>query len=419
MIMPIDTFILPQMLKIRQIYAQPKIMDIPSTVITQLNQLNLQKIVKKGQTIAITAGSRGILHMDKILSTIVSYFQKIGAKPFIFPAMGSHGGGTAEGQLEVLKNYKITEEAIHCPIKASMDVDIIDTTSLGTPIFIDRYAHQADHIFVVNRIKPHTKFTGRVESGLMKMCLIGMGKREGARTYHRAIAHHSWDTIVNAATNKIISNLSILGGLAIIQNANEELAELHCLPPEKFECEEPKLLEIARNLMAKIPFNNIDLLIVDEMGKEISGTGMDTNITGRKEGSKMQINRVYIRSLTDQSHGNAQGIGLADYTLQSLVDKIDIPATYINSQTAYRTDTCKIPMTLSSDFEVMKIARRMCGVDDNPNNFRIIWIKNTLELQTFYASEAFMSEILDESHLQIENSSLQFQFTVNNTMILK
>jgi hypothetical protein len=414
-----EPLILPKMLKIKQNIVQQSITDIPKVISQEFQKLALHNTIRPNETIAITAGSRGIRHIAEILALIVKEFQQLGTKPFIFPAMGSHGGGTAEGQRKVLENYGITEESMNCEIKATMKVKIIGKTQLGTPVYLDKFAFEADHIFVVNRIKPHTKFVGKVESGLMKMCLIGMGKREGARTYHRTIAHHSWDSIVDAVTDVIVENLPIIGGLAIVQNAKEELAHLIALHPHEFKDKEPKLLEKAYNLMGKIPFKQIDLLIVDQMGKEMSGTGMDTNITGRKDGSDMQVLRVFIRDLTEKSHGNAQGIGLADFTTQKLVDKINYQATYLNSQTAYRTDTCKIPMTLPNDYEVLKIAQKMAGINDDPSKFKIVWIKNTLELEEFYVSECFRPIIVKDPHMEILKEDLKFDFDDEKGVFLR
>ncbi len=409
--------ILPSFVKIRQHFDQPTLdpKEIPSLIHDQFAQLGIPARISPGESIAITAGSRGIRHMLAILQAIVHECKEMGAKPFVFPAMGSHGGGTSEGQVQVLANYGITETSLGCPIRATMDVIVIGETSLGTPVYLDRFAAAADHIIVVNRIKPHTKFVGRIESGLMKMCLIGMGKREGARTYHRAVAHHTWDEISAAVTDIIVQKVPILVGVAILQNAHEELDELRFLLSYEFATEEPKLLERAYSYMGRIPFPEVDLLIVDEMGKEFSGTGMDTNITGRKEGLPpsiaINVHRIYVRALSEQSHGNAQGIGLADFTQQSLVDKINYSATYINSQTAYRTDTCKIPMTLANDCEVLQIATQMAGLTDNTDGLRVVWIKNTLELDEMYVSEVFLPQISALENVEVIGKGYEVQFS--------
>lgn len=420
---PSATDFFPPLFKVEQTFDQPAISSdhIPSEIHAQLDHLHLSTVVKSGETIAITAGSRGIRHMATMLKSLVDEFKALGAKPFIFPAMGSHGGGTAEGQTQVLANYGITEASMGCEIRATMTVKMIGETVLGTPVFLDRYAAEADHIFVINRVKPHTKFVGTVESGLLKMCLIGMGKREGARTYHRAVAHHSWDAIAFAVLDVILAQSPILGGLAIIQNAHEDIAELHGLRPSEFASKEPELLLRASALMGRLPFPEIDLLVVDEMGKEFSGTGMDTNVTGRKEGSSIHVHRLYARALSAQTHGNAQGIGLADFTQQSLVDQINYSMTYLNSQTAYRTDTCKIPMTLANDLEVLRIATQMAGIGPNAHEdqFRVVWIRNTLELDEFYVSEAFLPQVDANPSLQILAGPYRVEFTEKGESIIR
>ena len=409
--------VLPSFIKIRQNFDQPMLdpKKIPNTIHDQFAQLGIPARVSPGESIAITAGSRGIRHILSILQAIVHECKEMGANPYIFPAMGSHGGGTSEGQVQVLANYGITETTLGCPIRATMDVKVIGETPLGTPVFLDKIAATADHIIVVNRIKPHTKFVGRIESGLMKMCLIGMGKREGARTYHRAVVHHTWDEIAAAVTDVIVQKVPILAGVAILQNAHEELADLKFLLSYELATEEPKLLERAYTYLGRIPFPEVDLLIVDEMGKEFSGTGMDTNITGRKEGLPQSIainvHRIYARALSEQSHGNAQGIGLVDFTQRSLVDRIDHSATYLNSQTAYRTDTCKIPMTLANDREVLQVATQMAGLKDNTDGLRVVWIKNTLELDEMYVSEAFLPQISVLKNVDIIGKGYEVQFT--------
>ncbi len=417
--MDAKTLDLPKMVKIRQKFDLPSLENIEETIVRQFKTLQLEKKIIPEQTVAITAGSRGISNIARILKSVVSEFHKLGAQPFVFPAMGSHGGGTVKGQVQVLKNYGITPEYLGCEIKATMEVRTIGQTALGTGVYLDEYAAQADHIFVVNRIKPHTLFSGQIESGLLKMCLIGMGKRQGAREYHRAIAHHSWEAVVNAVSGIIINNIPILGGLAIVENAREELAHLVAVSPEKFREKETELLAEARRLMATLPFKEIDLLIVDEMGKEISGTGMDTNITGRKKGSPMRVHRIFVRDLTEKSHGNAQGIGLADFTTRKLVEKMDSHSTYLNSQTAFRTDSCKIPMTLENDYEALQVAQKMTGETDDPSALRIVWVKNTLELEEFYASEVFIPQIVNNPALSVIRENLSFMFDHNLSCFLE
>jgi len=412
----IVTLSLPRIYKIQQHFKGPEVLDIAAEIKNELSSLNLSDKIKANQRVAITAGSRGIKDIDKIIKAVVDEMKALGAEPFIIPAMGSHGGGTAEGQKEVLANYNITEETMGCEIRSSMETVIVGTTSLGTDVFLDKHASEADHIAIINRVKPHTKLIGEIESGLMKMCLIGIGKKEGARTYHRAIDHHNWMDIVNSVADTVIENAPITFGVAILQNAFENIGILKALKPEDFYTAEKELLKDARNIMGKLPFQDVDLMVVDEMGKDISGTGMDTNITGRKDGSSMNVVRVFVRDLTEATHGNAQGIGLADFTTKRLVDQIDFHAMYINSQTAYRTDSCKIPMYYDSDQDVLRVAVDMAGIE-NSTDYKLVWIKNTLELEEIYVSEAYINELSNKDNIEICGGPIEIQMDDYGNMI--
>jgi hypothetical protein len=407
---------LPKLYQLKQRFHQPEIQDIPAEIHNQLGTLDLKKTIKPGQSVAITAGSRGIRHIDVITKTVVDEIKSLGARPFIIPAMGSHGGGTAEGQLEVLSGYGITEETMGCPVKSSMETVIIGKTRLGTNVYLDRFAAEADHIGVVNRIKPHTKLIGEIESGLLKMCLIGLGKRDGARTYHRAADYYSWMEILESVADIVIKQAPISFGLGLIQNAQENIGKIIGMLPQEFYKQEKQLLRESREMMGKLPFKDVDLLIVDEMGKDISGTGMDTNITGRKDDSTMKVIHLFVRDLTPATHGNAQGIGLADFSTKRLVDKIDFNALYINSLTAHRTDSCKIPMYFDTDYEVLQIATEMAGIED-PAEYKLIWIKNTLELETVYISEAYRKRIADGDTLEITNGPVAINFNGEGNLV--
>jgi len=400
---------LPGLYSVEQRFRVSGIDDIAGAVRAEIDRICPGERVSPGDTVAVTAGSRGIRGIDLITRSVIDTLKEKGARPFIVPAMGSHGGATAEGQKKVLAGYGITEKAMGCEIRSSMDVVVIGETSLGTLVFLDRYASEADHIAVINRVKPHTKLCGSVESGLLKMCLIGLGKQEGARTCHRAIDRHSWMEVVNSVSDKIIRNSRILFGLAILQNAREGIGRIEALLPDEFTAREPGLLNEAREMMASLPVREIDLLIVDEMGKEISGTGMDTNITGRKEGADMKVTRVFVRDLSTATMGNAQGIGLADFTTSRLVDKIDYQALYINSRTAYRTDSCKIPMTLENDYEALRVAAEMAGCK-SPDDLRVVWIKNTLDLEKILVSGNMLEEISGKPYTSVTGGPDGFEF---------
>ncbi len=411
-----NNLLLPKMYHIKQHFDKPVIKDIPGVIKKEFGKIKLNRKIRDGQSVAITAGSRGIKDIDIILKSVIDEIKVLGAIPFIFPAMGSHGGATAEGQKDILANYGITEELMGCEIKSTMEVVQIGTTKENIPVYIDKFAIEADHIVIVNRIKVHTKFSGEIESGLLKMCLIGVGKHEGAKTYHRAEEKYPWMKVLESVSTIIFQKAPITLGLAILQNAYEDISKLIAINPEDFFKKEPSLLIESQNLMGKLPFPDVDLLIIDKMGKEMSGTGMDVNITGRKEGMPKNISKVFIRDLTKKTEGNAQGIGLADFTTKKLVDKIDFNKTYTNSQTACRTDTCKIPMTLENDFEVLRIASDMENITI-PESFKIIWIKNTLELKEILVSESYLSRIEKRNDLEIIDNPIKIKFDNDGNLL--
>jgi len=387
----------------------PRIDDLDVELRDKLNEFGLKNSVKPNETIAITAGSRGINHLNTILKTLVEYLKELKASPFIIPAMGSHGGGTAEGQLQILTDYGITEEVMGCPIKASMEVVEIGESEFETPVYLDKHASLADKIIVVNKIKSHSKFTGEVESGLSKMSLFGLGKHKGAKLYHRLIDRYGWSRVSKSLLKVVLKNAPIAYGIGIVQNINNEPAQLYVLRPEEFFTKEPELLRSYKDLTEHLPFKEIDLLIVDEMGKNIFGTGMDTNITGRKEGAEMQVRWLFVRDLTEDSHGNAQGIGLADFTTKKLVDKIDYNKMYTNALTALRTDSPKIPVFLQNDREVLSTIFDMVGTEE-VSTLRIVWIKNTLELRKIIVSEYLFNQIEVRDNLRFVGSAESMKF---------
>jgi hypothetical protein len=396
----------PKLYRIRQAFDRTLVEDIPKAVRGELTKLPLKENVRPGHRVAITAGSRGISNIGIILKVIVENLNLLGAKPFIFPAMGSHGGATAEGQVALLRHYQITENFIGAPILSSMEVTEIGKTEEGLPVYIDKNALQADHIIVVNRIKPHTKFKGPIESGLMKMIAIGMGKQKGADLYHKAAIQYSFPKIIVDGARVILKKVPILFGLGIIENGYDETAKIAGLRPEEIEGKEKELLSLAKRMMPKLPFNEIDLLIVDEMGKDISGVGMDPNITGRNRDimgtfpHPTHVKRIFVRDLTPQSNGNATGIGLADVTTKRLVEKIDFQSTYMNCITAISLEKGSIPIYFETDREAIKVALGSIGLIQ-PARSRVVHIKNTLQLDELEVSEAYKDELLQRSDLEI------------------
>jgi hypothetical protein len=400
---------LPRMVKLRQRLPAPRVEDVAGAVTQELKRLPLNDTPKPGQSVAVTAGSRGISNMVPILHTILEHLKSLGAQPFIVPAMGSHGGATSQGQLKLLAHYGITEASMGVPIKSSMNVVKVATSPFGFPVYIDKYASEADHIVLVNRIKPHTRFSGKIESGVVKMLLVGLGKHQGASLYHKAILEYPFDELAFNLVPVLLQKLSVLYGLAIVENASGETAELKVLLPEEFLEEEPKLLRRAYGLMAKLPLETIDLLVVDEMGKDISGTGMDTTIIGRKDTSLIKIKRILVRDLTERSNGNAIGIGFADFTTRRLVDKINLKDTYINCITALRPEGAKIPIALDTDREAIAQALSTLGLVEE-SGAKIVRIKNTRELETLYVSEPCVSQLRDRQDTDILSNPEEWAF---------
>lgn len=388
----------PQMFRIRQHFDAPRVDDIASTVREEIARINPISVIKPGQTVAITAGSRGVANIDTIIKTIVEEMKAIGAVPYIVPAMGSHGGGTAEGQTQVLAGYGITEGTMGCPIKSSMDVIQIGVSDFGMPIYFDKHASEADHVIVVNRVKPHTGFAGEIESGLMKMMLIGLGKHKGASVYHRAIIHHSFDKIVRLVGKVVREEMPITFGVATLENGYDETALIEAIPAAEFEEREKLLQAKSKAWCPSLPFDDVDLLIIDEMGKNISGSGMDTNVIGRKRNDRLamgdetpRVLRIFVRDLTEATHGNATGIGMAEFATRRLVDKIDYHATYTNVITGQHVSAGAVPLHCDTDAEVLDIALESIGLIA-PEDARVLWIPNTLDLGEVEASEAYLAQ---------------------------
>lgn len=414
----------PRMVEVRQKVKSPKLDDYASAIREELNRMRLSEKIKPGWRIAITAGSRGIACYAGILATVVEEVKKAGGEPFLVPAMGSHGGATPEGQLEVLKSLGITPETVGAPICSSMEVDEVGRLDNGTPVYLDRNALRADGIIVVGRVKPHTDFKGRIESGLMKMITIGLGKQKGAEMIHwnRSGGYHK---LMPAAARLIMEETPILLGLAVVENARHEIAVVKALEPDEIEEEELKLLERAKELMARIPLKEVDVLIVEEIGKNISGVGMDTNVIGRfwlpgeTEPRTPKIKRIVVLDLSEKTHGNAIGIGLADVTTKRVVSKIDYDATYVNCLTAGHIETGKTPPFLPNDRDAIATALRTCGPID-PERAKVVRIKNTLELERFWVSESLAEMVHSDPELsrrvEVLSQPREMQFDVLGTL---
>jgi len=383
----------PKIVRLRQQFERPRVTDIAVAARSELQKLELGRQVKPGQTVALTAGSRGIANIPLVLRSVVQFLKDLGAKPFLVPAMGSHGGGTAEGQKAVLESYGITEAYVGAPIRASMDVIALGTTSEGFPVVLDKHASGADHIGVVARVKAHTSYHGPIESGLMKMMMIGLGKHVGASNYHRILLENPYDQVVRSVGRTMRAKAPIAFGVALVENAYDETARIEAVRAEEFEPREEALLEVSKRWLARLPFQEADLLIVDEIGKEISGSGMDTNVVGRKRAFKMKppdnqptMRFIFIRGLSEKTHGNAAGIGMADFTTTRLVKAMNYQATVINCLTSGYPEGANLPVHLDSDREVVDAALQIVGTRA-PEDARIMRIRNTLSLEEVEVSE--------------------------------
>ncbi len=406
----------PKMVPIRQRFDRTRIENIPEAVRSELSKLGLPRVIRPGQSVALTAGSRGIANIPIILKSTVQFLGDMGARPFIVPAMGSHGGATAEGQLELLESYGITEPAMGVPIRSSMETVSLGTTPEGYPIFLDKHASEADHIAVIGRIKPHTGFHGPIESGLLKMMMIGLGKHRGALYYHRLLLDLPYQKVVKAVGKAVRERAKITFGIGIVENAYDETALIRAMLPGDFEPGEEELLTTARKWLPQLPVRQADLLMVDEIGKNISGSGMDTNVVGRKRAHRHDSTSgqpdyrlIYVRSLSDRTHGNATGIGLADFTRTSVIEAMNYQATVINCLTAGYPEGADLPVHFRSDREILDAALAIIGMRE-PHEARILHIRNTLHVENMEISEPCLKEPERITDFQVIGEPRAFEF---------
>jgi len=381
------------MVRLRQHFERPRVEDLPTAVRATLERLDLGRTIKPGHNVALTAGSRGIANIPVVLRTTAEFLKGLGAKPFLVPAMGSHGGANAEGQRLVLESYGITEAFVGAPIKAGMEVVSLGDSDAGFPVVLDKYASEADHVGVVGRVKPHTGFHGPIESGLCKMMMIGLGKHVGALNCHRVLLDEPYDKVVRSVARTMFAKGRIAFGLALVENAYDETAIVEAIRPADFMTREEALLVKARQWLPRLPYHEADFLIVDEIGKEISGSGMDTNVVGRKRAFRTKppenqpsMRFIFVRGLSAHTHGNATGIGYADFTTTRLVKSMSYKATVINCLTSGYPDGANLPVHLDSDREVVEAALKIIGTRP-PEEARVMHIRNTLKLEDVEVSE--------------------------------
>jgi len=355
----------PRMIRIQQTFDASEVDDIATDICSKIKNLNFQQQITPGQTVAVACSSRGINDYETIVRTVVKSLRKMQLNPFIIPAMGSHGSGTAEGQQRVLEHLGITETAVGAPIRSSLAVDQIGISEQGVPIFLDHLAHQADHLVLINRIKKHTEFEHKFESGLLKLMAIGLGKQKGAAIYHQAMLTYGYPDIISSVANQVMAKTNILFGVGIVENAYGKTAKIGICTKDDIMQQDINLLTLAKELAPELPFEAADILIVDEMGKDISGTGFDFKVVGRigmplvsQDPEFPKIKRILVCDLTEASEGNATGVGIADFITQRLYDKIDKEALDMNSITGVSPEPGKIPLTLKDDRYAIEIAIR-------------------------------------------------------------
>ena len=411
----------PKMIKVVQRLDDSEIGNIDLAVSAEMQKIELPSRIKPGSKVAITVGSRGITDNVSITRAIIAKIREIKAKPFVVPAMGSHGGATAEGQKAILSEYGITESNVGAPIVSSMEVDEIGVTPSGIPVMIDHAANRADHIIVVNRVKPHTEFQGEVESGLMKMMVIGLGKLKGTVTAHNYAVKYGYEKTIMDMGQCILANAPVVMGIGIIENGFGRTSQISACVPERLIDAEKEMLRIARQKCPKLPFDQMDILIVDECGKEISGTGMDTKVIGRimniyeLEVNHPQITRIILRGLTEKTHGNAIGIGLADFITRKVADKIDYRSTYINSVTAVTPEKARLPIVCENDKEAVDFAIATAGPVD-ADSLKLVWIKNTSTLGEMHISEGLQNEAQKNKAVKILDEVFDLGFDANGNL---
>jgi hypothetical protein len=380
---------------VRQKFEKTIFSDPRTLVRRELERSDLLAPIRRGDQVLITAGSRGIESMNEVLRTCIEAVKEHGGEPFLYPAMGSHGRGEAEGQVEVLRHLGITEANLGAPVYSGLDLVEIDRVLDSVPVYADRAAVNADHILIVNRVKEHTEYLGETESGILKMAVVGFGRQLGAETMHKLAVNHTYLKAIHPIAASLFKNLKILGAVALLEDHLNQLRRVEALRPDEVFAREPALLQESKLFKPKLPFEELDILLIDEIGKEISGAGMDTKVVGRimniyeKECESPKITRIIVRDLSEATGGNATGIGLADYTTRRAVEKIDFQATAMNCVTAVAPEKGRIPLAMASDQGALEAAFKTIGLW-TPERVRVAWIANTRDLEVLAVSSALL-----------------------------
>ena len=417
----------PKMLELRQHYPQSPKLNFSDLLQEQFAKSEVLTRVTPGMRIAVGVGSRGITNLAEIVKAVLKILSEAGAEPFIVPAMGSHGGATPEGQESVLAEYGITRKALGVPFETSMEVRQIGETPAGRDVVFSVPALQSDGIVVINRVKPHTDFYGTLGSGLQKMLAIGLGKHVGAANAHGAASRLGHEAVIRETAKVILQAAPVLCGVAILEDQHHQTADIEVIGADEIVDREDALLAKARSLMPTLPFEEIDLLIVDEIGKEISGTGMDTNVIGRgvlgyfaslapENSMKPRIFRIFVRDLTAATHGNGIGIGLADFTTSRAVKALNLRSMYVNALTSLGLPTAKIPMYFDTDREALETAFTSLA-SPSKRELRVARIVNTLNLDRILISEALAKEVSSRPELTVNGTAREMEFDETGNLL--
>lgn len=404
---------LPRWARVRQRLDTNRVEDVGAAVAEQFARPEISERITPGVRVALAVGSRGIDRLDQVTRAAVAEVRRRGGEPFVVPAMGSHGGATAEGQIEVLAQYGVTPDAIGCPIRASMETVKLGELDDGLPVWFDKLAAtEADVVVPINRVKPHTDFHAPAESGLIKMLAIGLGKQHGADTLH-ARGFDQFERVLPRVAQRTLATIAVPFGLALVENGHAELALIEAVPGDQIQSREPELLALAREKLPRLPGESVDVLVVDQLGKDISGIGTDTNVVNRYYTGPLpftpRIQRLIVRDLTVDTEGNASGLGLADIALRRAVSKVDRVKTYMNCITAKTPEGARIPLTVDNDREALSVALACCVRVSVPES-RIVRIRDTKHLETFWASEPLLPELLATESVCLDGQVVPITF---------
>jgi hypothetical protein len=412
-----------RILLVRQHFPDRSLKDIPAEVRRTLAGAGFSSRLKPGARVAIGVGSRGITNIATIVKAVVDYWTDQGMRPFIFPAMGGHGAATAEGQADVLAHYGVHEAALGCPVVSSLEVAPLGSTPEGIEAFLDRHAYESDGVMLVGRVKWHTNFVGQLESGLFKMLAIGLGKFAGAQRYHTYAYRMGLEAVIRSVGRQVLKSGRILGGLAILEDANHNTGWLEAVPVENMERREEELLEMVKSWAGRIPVPELDILIVDELGKDVSGAGMDTKVINRTVEAERnpyanapRIERIFVRDVSTLTYGNAVGVGLADVINARILPKMERAPTYINSLTASNPEAIRIPIHYPSDRECLEAVAPTVGRLD-AQDVTFGWIRNTLELGLLVFTENLRPQLEHNPALEILAGPQEWPFDAQGNLV--